>query len=266
MSCLSWNYRGLGNPLTVQDLHQLVQSKFPSFVFFMETKCRRNSIEKLKRQLQFANSFVIDCKGLSGGLAFLWSEDVEAKVLSYTQHHISLLIQGEVGSREWVLTGFYGNPDTARERRALKALKPALDKGWVCIGDFNEVLSLRDKSGGRLRPFNQIKAFRAAIEAYSLSNTGYIGNKFTWANGRSGQAFIKERIDRAFCNIEWSEIFLYSKFYNLALSLDHCPILITMEQFQVDSTRNDKPFRYEARWALREDCYGGVEKAWNKPR
>ncbi|XP_042942876.1 uncharacterized protein LOC122277060 [Carya illinoinensis] len=139
--------------------------------------------------------------------------------------------------------------------------------GWMCIGDFNEVLSSGGKSGGRQRPFNQVEAFRATTESCSFFDMGYVGNKFTWTNGRSGQAFIKERIDRALCNVEWSELFPFSKVYNLpTLSSDHCPILVSMEQFELDSTRKARPFKYEASWALKEDFNEVLEKAWSKPR
>jgi len=38
MSCLSWNYRRLGNPQTEDELVALVTAKDPKLVFLMETK------------------------------------------------------------------------------------------------------------------------------------------------------------------------------------------------------------------------------------
>ena len=38
MSAISWNCRGLGNPLTVNALHRVVLEKDPTLVFLMETK------------------------------------------------------------------------------------------------------------------------------------------------------------------------------------------------------------------------------------
>jgi hypothetical protein len=34
MSILCWNCRGLGNPVTVRDLHRMVKEKGPDLVFF----------------------------------------------------------------------------------------------------------------------------------------------------------------------------------------------------------------------------------------
>ena len=38
MSAISWNYRGLGNPLTVKALQKVVLEKDLTLVFLMETK------------------------------------------------------------------------------------------------------------------------------------------------------------------------------------------------------------------------------------
>ena len=38
MSAISWNYRGLGNPLTVNAFQKVVLEKDPTLVFLMETK------------------------------------------------------------------------------------------------------------------------------------------------------------------------------------------------------------------------------------
>ena len=37
MNCIMWNFRGLGNPRTVQELTELVRNKDPEAVFVIET-------------------------------------------------------------------------------------------------------------------------------------------------------------------------------------------------------------------------------------
>ncbi|KAF5465338.1 hypothetical protein F2P56_015356 [Juglans regia] len=213
MSCLSWNCRGLGNPRTVRELHCLVKTKVPNFVFLMETKCKRSKVEKIKRLLNMEYSFVVDCKGLSGGLAFLWKEDVDAVLVSYSRQHISLEVKDLIKGKTWFLTGFYGNPITANRKGSwhlLRKLKPENGVGWLCVGDFNEILSTNEKVGGPLRPYGQMECFREALEDCDLSDMGYVGNKFTWSNNRGGTEFTKERLDRAFCNPQWAIIVLFS--------------------------------------------------------
>ncbi|XP_040996249.1 uncharacterized protein LOC121242444 [Juglans microcarpa x Juglans regia] len=240
MSCLSWNCRGLGNPRTVRELHFLVKNKAPSFVFLMETKCKRSKVEKIKRLLNMENSFVVDCKGLSGGLAFLWKEDVDAVLVSYTMK----------GS--WQL---------------LRKLKPENDVGWLCVGDFNEIISTNEKVGGPLRPYGQMECFREALEDCDLTDMGYVGNKFTWSNNRGGIEFTKERLDRALCNPQWAAWNTGVVTLSLtALNSDHCPIFITNGNHQQGAGSHTKIFRYEVSWGQREECNKLIADEWKRPR
>lgn len=45
--------------------------------------------------------------GLSRGLALLWKERSMAQLISYSKHHIDILVKIE-GMTQWKLTGFYG--------------------------------------------------------------------------------------------------------------------------------------------------------------
>lgn len=76
----------------------------------------------------FNKSFIVDSIGRSGGLAFFWKDQMDVELESYTKIHISLKIIQPDKSNKWILTGFYGNPLTAKRAeswRLLKALKPS---------------------------------------------------------------------------------------------------------------------------------------------
>ncbi|XP_041025443.1 uncharacterized protein LOC121265842 [Juglans microcarpa x Juglans regia] len=92
---------------------------------------------------------------------------------------------------------------------------------------------------------------------------GFYGRKFTWSNGRHGEAFTKERLDRTFCKNAWASLFVDSRVYTLpSLNSDHNPLWIAMDLVQPCSLRYQRPFRYEACWTLKEDCFKTVEEAW----
>ncbi|XP_042942883.1 uncharacterized protein LOC122277065 [Carya illinoinensis] len=169
----------------------------------------------------------------------------------------------------WTLTGFYGHPKTEKRHESwslLEALKPTTNSGWLCVGDFNEILHYGEKCGGPLRPIKQMEQFREAIDKCGLSDMGYSGSKFTWTNGRQGLAFMKERLDRAFCNGKWLELYTDPKVLTLpSLSSDHNPIWIAMDQINAAPNRSKRPFRFEASWTYSEDCYKVVEEAWKVP-
>lgn len=48
MSCLSWNCRRLGVPLTVQVLGDMIRLLNPGLVFLCETRCFASYVDSLK--------------------------------------------------------------------------------------------------------------------------------------------------------------------------------------------------------------------------
>jgi exonuclease III len=93
MNLLSWNCRGLGNPRTVRDLHQLVKEKRPGIVFLMETLVSQSYMERICNRLQFDNIFFVNLTGRSGGLALLWLNDYNIEIFNFSKSHINVLIK-----------------------------------------------------------------------------------------------------------------------------------------------------------------------------
>lgn len=79
MSCLGWNYLGLGNPRKVPVLRKEFRTKVPMFVFVCETKLLCRELDGISKKLGFNAAFGVDCvmagRGRSGGLGRLWNDD-----------------------------------------------------------------------------------------------------------------------------------------------------------------------------------------------
>jgi hypothetical protein len=78
----------------------------------------------------------------------------EVEIQTYSRRHISAMLEIGCTERPWHFTGFYGDPDRSRREaswRILAHLRPSTPAPWLCIGDFNEILDLSEKSGGGLR-------------------------------------------------------------------------------------------------------------------
>ena len=150
MNPISWNCRGLRNPRSVWALHDLVRRWNPKVIFLIETKAKTRRMERIKSRLGFANGLIVPYVGRKGGLA--WEVDLEIK--SYSQNHIDAIINDEEHSFKWRLTGFYGHLETHRRYESwhlLAFLNNQLHLPWLCLGDFNEILSNAEKSGGAIR-------------------------------------------------------------------------------------------------------------------
>src|SRR4051812_14952542 len=75
---------------------------------------------------------------------------------------------------------------------------------WLCLVDFNEILSDDEKLGGVPRPQQCINEFQAALDGCGLCDIGYEGDKFTWRNHSSTlDTYICERLDRETTNAPW---------------------------------------------------------------
>jgi exonuclease III len=185
MNIISWNCRGLGNLRTVRELCRIVKQKTPKMVFLMETKLRKEKMDIIRCKLGFISMFVVDSAEKSGGLALFWDDGIVVDIKNYSQRHINGVVFGRGFEVPWNFTGFYGHPNASKRVEAwalLKYLAHMDSAPWVCIGDFNEILTLEEKWGGGGRPNSQMEAFRQTLENCGLSDLGYRGPKFTWSN------------------------------------------------------------------------------------
>jgi hypothetical protein len=67
---------------------------------------------------------------------------------------------------------------------------------WLCLGDFNFIISSLDKRGGRCFAASTSGGLLANfINQKGLIGLGFSGNPFTWSNGHCGLANIKETLD-----------------------------------------------------------------------
>ena len=69
-------------------------------------------MERIKERIRFANGLFVPCQGRSGGLALLWSREINLEIKSFDNHHIDAIVTEESSNFKWRLTGFYGHPQT----------------------------------------------------------------------------------------------------------------------------------------------------------
>ena len=188
MSCLSWNYRGLGNPQTEDELIALVSNKDPKIVFLMETKLEKIPMERIGCKMQFNNIFVVPCVNMAGGLVLLWREEINLDIQTYSNHHIDAFINHGMDDA-WRFTSFYGDPNTTSWENSwslLKALSHRSNYPSVAMGHFNEIILAEEKQGGLDRPEAQMQSFRDALDFCRLKDLGFNGFPFSWCNRRPG--------------------------------------------------------------------------------
>lgn len=146
-------------------------------------------------------------------------------------------------------------------------MKEEVQRPWLCCGDFNEVLDLREKVGGACKPMWQIENFRRVVEDCGLFQFCFSSFEFTWDNRRSGDANIKERIDRGFGNLpliqQWGG---FTTHHLVTMASDHCPLLIESDPVLFSGGvggRRRRRFMFEEMWTKDEECGDVIERGWN---
>lgn len=164
MSILCWNCQGAGSTETVQKIREYRRKYFPDFLFFMETKQKWEYVNGLRKSLGYDKVFTVEPEGLSGGLAVMWKDSYQVVVLSSDKRIIDLRIS--IGSTSFFLTLVYGDPVKARRREVwdrLTQIGLGRDDAWMLAGDFNELLSNDEKSGGAVREESSFWDFRDMV-------------------------------------------------------------------------------------------------------
>ena len=89
---------------------------------------------------------------------------------------------------------------------------------WICIGDFNEILSVNEKQGGEPRSEWQMANFREVLDNCRLRDMGFKGARFTWCNRRDEQDRVYVRLNCGVANQEWYDLFPHFEVHHLSFA------------------------------------------------
>ena len=104
----------------------------------------------------------------------------------------------------------------------MEVLKVQSSLSWVVFGDFNEISHSDEKLGGPERDSRQMKDFRECLRRCGLFDLGYVGQRYTWSNGRVGEQRTKLRLDQIVASESWMDIFSEVSVHHVSMSIsDH---------------------------------------------
>ncbi|CAM8982799.1 unnamed protein product [Rhodiola kirilowii] len=262
MSLISWNCRGVGGPRTVRALCDVIRSYRPSILGLIETKKAAGDWDRLRVRLGFKGCLAVDSRGRSGGLALLWTDDVELELISQSKHHIEVKVKGVV---EFDFTLFYGSPrlqDRACSWDLLRRLKRDVRRPWVVMGDFNEIAYSWEMVSRRDRQMGQMRRFRECLDDCGLTDLGYVGETFTFTNKRKDDKEVKARLDRAVANKAWRDLFNKAIVkHGFANSSDHIPVVLMLKGGSNTGHRSFQ--RFESMWVRHADFKNVVRRSWS---
>uniref|UniRef100_A0A2N9I5C2 DUF4283 domain-containing protein n=1 Tax=Fagus sylvatica TaxID=28930 RepID=A0A2N9I5C2_FAGSY len=82
------------------------------------------------------------------------------------------------GGIDWRLIGFYGHPEGHRKCESWALSDKLYNMGtlpWLCVGDFNGILSLEERSGEAVRSMRRIQDFGDVVNRCRLTDLGFRG-------------------------------------------------------------------------------------------
>lgn len=268
MKILCLNCRGVGQPEVVREIRSLCELHRPTLVFFSETRLFCNNVDMLKRSLGFPNGLGVGSYGSGGGLAFLWSHEIEVKLGSYDKIHMDVVILDPISHQErWPFTGFYGESKKELRYRSwdcLKFLEGQRALPWLCAGDFNEILEAHEQIGGLVRPKRQMSGFQDAVSVCGFTDLGFIGLPYTWDNRQQGDRNIKVRLDSAFANASFLDLYNEIKVWHVQTAeSDHCCLVVECNNRNQQARRRKKSFRYENMWGKDPSYMDVIRNTWD---
>lgn len=94
----------------------------------------------------------VDRVGFGEGLALLWKEGVNVKLLSKSTEHIDYFV--EVPCMEnFYFRGLYGHLEMLKREQSWELIRRLLKPpkvAWLICGNFNKIVSLDEKLGGEI--------------------------------------------------------------------------------------------------------------------
>lgn len=160
----------------------------------------------------------------------------------------------------FLLTSIYGDPKKEFRNHlwsSLKSLAVGIDEPCLLLGDFNAYLEEEDKKGGARANRRSMYEFHSCIQELGLIPLQYVGDRLTWFKGD-----IKERLDWAFCNIQWMDQLKGTKVSHLLrYGSDHRPIRVAEGEGR-KNIRNEARFRYNLAWEYEDAFHEVLEESW----
>lgn len=246
----NWNVRGLNCAARREAVRLLLQQARPQIICLQETKLSEVNFPLAMEFLgaPYCSNFAyLPSEETRGGVLIAWDQDYVARGAVRKENYcISMEVNLLMSNISFVITTVYGpanNVDKPFFLDELVRCQPA-NTPWLCLGDFNLICEAHDKNNQNINRA-QMRRFRQALDSSELLEINLQNRKYTWSNGRRNPTLV--RLDRAFCNREWDDIFPDITMQALSISLsDHCPLFLC----NIQQPHRRAAFKFENFWTL----------------
>lgn len=233
-----------------------------------ETKTNNSKIISYIRHLGFPNFWAQSSVVLSGGIALIWKDGMNLKLVDKQRNQIEALVTVCPQNTQWLLTCLYGSP-RYKEKKILweniSTRSKSMQIPWMIIGDLNITISYQEKISTASTPQSSLnKCIRVRLQQTDLFDVKFSGYPYTWNNHRQSSQLVLAKLDRALAHTKWRDTFNSTTIYSLTpFGSDHTPILLHTNPSERD---NKKPFRLYENWLQQDSCKDLISRIWNQPQ
>ena len=196
---LSRNVCGVNDSSKRRVIKAVIRSQRVDLFYLQEAKIQTLS-EGLVRSLgsgRWSDWVALDAYGSAGGLLICWDKrSLEVLEMEVGNFSISCRFRNVEDGLTWIFTGVYG-PFSREDKdcmwEELGAIKGLWDDPWCLGGDFNVILSQRERSSQE-RLTGAMRSFAQTVDELELLDLPMQGGAFTWSRGRNNQSWA--RLDR----------------------------------------------------------------------
>jgi hypothetical protein len=108
-----------------------------------------------------------------------------------------------------------------------------------------------------------VEEFQRTMEDYFLNDLGFFKPKFMWINGREGEDFTQERLDKTVANPQSCGLFKKIEVMVMTRrSSDYNPILISFNDTKKCTKGKRRMFRVESSWKFIPESKERVKQIW----
>jgi len=184
--------------------------------------------------------------GFKGGLLLAWKPGVDLECFQTNANIISAWCYSDLHNHPWMLSCIYGSLYAFNKSQFwnnMMKLGENFNGPWLCIDDFNMILSQQDKMRGLPYASSFTNYFHDFVNSNGMVDFKFTRNHFTWSNHWDGHNVIRQRLDCGMASSQWVYLLpSFSIFHLPASGSDHNPLLLDTVQFGASLLQ---PFKFE---------------------
>lgn len=176
-------------------------------MIFIEIRVKEAKAKYIKEKLKFQERYLDNYnKHTNGRLWISWnSTKYDINLVLRIDQAIHCRVYDNYSNHKFYLPVIYAHNQLEKRKivwNTIESIQSIVQGPCCIIVVFNNVLSARDKIGGRLVTEDEYKDLQEILQHTGLTEVDSIGDHFTWSNKHS-VGTIYSIIDRMLGNIDW---------------------------------------------------------------